>query len=168
MRGCYILVNILEFHSTAKSNAPKFEEALQPLDIDEGGSGEIRGKVRPNEDGSLPSVSWLRDGQPLAADDHVKPFELPDGSIGLQFSDANPSDSANYTAILKNPGTDEEDQSSAPLNVSRKSPKTAPRFRLLRLLNCWLSLQPILCASRSRQQRKASNNSAMLRAIIAR
>lgn len=113
-------VNLLCFCSTAKSKAPKFEQALQPLEIDEGDSGEIKGKVHPNEDGSLPLVSWLKDGKPLEADDQAKPFALPDGTIGLQFSDAKPSDAANYTAVLKNPGTDEEDQSSAPVHVSRK------------------------------------------------
>lgn len=87
------------------------------------------GKIRPNEDGSLPTVSWLKDGLPLTADNNVKSITLPDGTVGLQFMDAAPSDTANYTAILRNPGTDEEDQSSALVNVSRKLSLALPKLR---------------------------------------
>lgn len=69
-------------------------------------------------------MSWLKDGKPLKADDHVVPFSLPDGSIGLKFSDVAPPDAAKYTAVLTNPGGDTAD-SSAPVEVTRKWPVKA-------------------------------------------
>lgn len=75
--------------------------------------------MSPNDDGSLPDVSWLKDGVPLSAGDHIDPFKLPDGVIGLKFSKAELPDVAQYTAVLTNPDGNKA-ESSAPVEVARE------------------------------------------------
>lgn len=83
---------------------PKFSATLPgSLDIDEGDKLELVAAV----DGSpIPLVTWLKDGEEIKPDDHVKLEILPSGSMKLTINKVTPTDSGEYKVLASNTNGD--------------------------------------------------------------
>lgn len=103
---------------------PTFSCDLKPIDVIEGEPVFLQAKV----DGSPPAtIKWLKDGDEIQSDDHVKIITLPDGTTSLKIDSAQPSDSGKYAISAVNDLG--RNRTSVPVNVSKASkPTIKPGF----------------------------------------
>ncbi|XP_022664918.1 obscurin-like isoform X4 [Varroa destructor] len=100
---------------------PTFAQGLKPSKFVEGGVGRLDAKLNPNDDGSMPDVEWLKNGNPLTEADGVRFIKNPDGTVALEIPKCKPEDAGKYTLRVKNPDGGIA-ESSAPVEVSRNVP----------------------------------------------
>lgn len=69
-------------------------------EVSEGEPLELKCKI----DGSpVPKVKWLKNGEPLKADDRIQLSTQPDGTVRMFIENAKPSDSGAYELVAENP-----------------------------------------------------------------
>ncbi|XP_046661140.1 obscurin isoform X2 [Homalodisca vitripennis] len=79
---------------------PSFSKTLdRSVDLAEGDPLELKAKV----DGSpMPSIKWLKDGEPLVPSERVKIVVAPDGSVKLSIDNMQPADCGAYKLLAIN------------------------------------------------------------------
>uniref|UniRef100_A0A1B6FN80 Obscurin n=1 Tax=Cuerna arida TaxID=1464854 RepID=A0A1B6FN80_9HEMI len=79
---------------------PSFAKTLdRSVDLAEGDTLDLKAKV----DGSpMPSVKWLKDGEPLVPSERVKITVAPDGSVRLTIDNMQPADCGAYKLLAVN------------------------------------------------------------------
>ena len=89
--------------ATAPRRKPLMQDAFKPVRAVEGCPARIEGRVSGHPP---PTVTWFKDGKPLDASDHARPYLLPDGTFGLAFDRCLPEDSGagqeKFTALPEN------------------------------------------------------------------
>lgn len=90
-----------KFRLVLLQTSPVFEKGLpRTEDVEEGETLELKCKVNGSP---LPTLQWLKDGQPLVASERLKIIEQPDGLVKLCIENAKPGDGGTYSLEAKNP-----------------------------------------------------------------
>ena len=95
----YLTLVALPSAVTAPRRKPLMQDAFKPVRAVEGCPARIEGRVSGHPP---PTITWLKDGKPLDASDHARPYLLPDGTFGLTFDRCLPEDSGSYSARISN------------------------------------------------------------------
>ncbi|XP_053686874.1 obscurin [Sabethes cyaneus] len=109
-----------KFMILVKNEQPVFGKGLErTLDMEEDDRLELSCIV----DGSpLPKMTWYKDGNEIAADDHVKITHGHDGRCRLIIEKVDPGDSGCYKLVLSNKSGDVSTQSSVAITPKQRYP----------------------------------------------
>ncbi|KAG1714523.1 Muscle M-line assembly protein unc-89 [Nymphon striatum] len=99
----------------AVSEEPIMKKELQPTELVEGKSGELKAEISGVP---KPEVKWLKDGQEIIPDNRLHLIESPEGQVSLLIDEVQPKDAGEYQMVAKNDAG--EASSSAPVSVKRK------------------------------------------------
>ena len=104
------------FASVGVKALPRFDTAMNSVDVKEGETAEFTIKVSGSP---TPTVSFLKDGQPLVADgNHIKITDDGNGQYRLTISNCSASDVGSYSCSATNDGGCQE--SSGSLKIKSK------------------------------------------------
>ncbi|CAF3618249.1 unnamed protein product [Rotaria sordida] len=96
---------------------PKVEGKPTDVNVHIGEPAKLQCKITASP---TPTVTWLKDGQPLKPSDNVTPHSEPDGTQTLTFKSAQMTDKAAYTCQVTNVGGTAEAKLN--LNVQQIKP----------------------------------------------
>ncbi|XP_046395296.1 obscurin isoform X2 [Ischnura elegans] len=114
----------------APEERPSFVHELRDVSVDEGSPLILEAPFLGNP---IPDVKWMKDGQPIAANDRNS-FTCDGKRVGLQVKPAHLDDSGQYECILTNPIGSASSSAKAAVRKIYQAPKFTQTFGNLQQL----------------------------------